>query len=349
MHPRFKAWSDHLVGSLRKQPPWVLLTAGFVMVIVVGIFDYLTEASLTVFYLLPIVPAAWFVGPRYAVTLAVLSSAVWFVGEVAAGVHYSSPLVPAWNALILLAFFLVVIWLVGRLRQLHQNLEGRVRERTAALVAEIAEREQLEKEVLKISEQERRRIGHDLHDDLCQHLAATALAGQVLANKLAAKGSPEVADANHVVDLVEDGFTLARKVAHGLSPNLPGPEGLMEALRELASRVSELFNIQCRFQCDAPVYIHEEEDATQLYRITQEAISNAIHHGQAKHIVVELSATETGTVLEVSDDGVGIPDPPPVGQGMGLRLMRYRARMMGATLTVRRSAAGGTVVTCTSP
>jgi signal transduction histidine kinase len=97
------------------------------------------------------------------------------------------------------------------------------------------------------------------------------------------------------------------------------------------------------------VLIPEAATATHLYRIAQEAVSNALKHGQAKRIIVRLARTEAGTILEILDDGVGVPDPLPPQRGMGLRIMAHRATMIGGTLTVRRGPAGGTVVTCTVP
>src|SRR5437016_13551102 len=105
----------------------------------------------------------------------------------AAGAHYSRPFVPIWNAMILLVLYFIVVWLLHSLRQLHDELENKVRQRTLALTQEMAERSRLEKEILEISEREQRRIGHDLHDSLCQHLTATALAVQVLGQQLHAK------------------------------------------------------------------------------------------------------------------------------------------------------------------
>src|SRR6202007_3288204 len=107
--------------------------------------------------------------------------------SLASGAVYSGPFVPAWNAGIILAFYLVVVWLLTRLRSSRQELEERVRRRTPALTEAIRRRVKIEREILEISEREQRRIGHDLHDSLCQHLTATALAGQVLVQKLAAK------------------------------------------------------------------------------------------------------------------------------------------------------------------
>ena len=154
-----------------------------------------------------------------------------------------------------------------RLRSLHQELENHVRQRTTAWTQEMAERERLEKEILQITERERRRIGRDLHDSLCQHLTATALAGQVLGEQLDAGSLPDAADAGKLVELVEDGIKLARNLARGIYAIEMEAEGLMGAFRELADNITKGSKVSCVFECDSPVLIHDDAAATHLYRI----------------------------------------------------------------------------------
>ena len=249
----------------------------------------------------------------------------------------------------MLLFYLVVVRILASLKKMYQQLEERVRTRTAALNAEIAGRMQLEKELLEISEREQQRIGHDLHDSLSQHLTGTALACEVLAQKLQAKGIAESADARNVVAFIEEGIALARSLTRELSPMSASTTGLMEMLEDLATTVSERFHLACRFVCDAPVTIRDPATEIHLYRIAQEAINNAIRHGKARNISILLEKTESGTELEVSDDGTGLPDPLPVVRGMGLRIMHYRASMIQGSLIIRRQTTGGTSVRCNIP
>jgi signal transduction histidine kinase len=324
------------------------VAAALLVVIAVGLVDYATsrEISFSVFYLVALGLATWFVGKGFGYFISILSVAVSLAGDLATGGRYSSLLVPVWNASIVLAFYLVVVWLLARLRSLYKELEARVKQRTAALTDEMAERERLERELLEISEREQRRIGHDLHDSLCQHLTGAALAGQVLEEKLAAQNRPETRDANKVVELVEEGIALSRKLAKGLHPIEMEADGLMQALGELAETSSELFKVGCRFECDSPVLIHAAATSGHLYRIAQESISNAIKHGKAKNIVIQLEALDEGIALHVRDDGLGLPELPPKNAGMGLRIMAHRAVMIGARFTARRGDSGGTVVSC---
>jgi len=336
------------VKQLENRSRIVLIAIAFLIIAVIGLVDYLTghEISFSVFYLLGVTLAVWFIGKWFGTLVSVLSVAVWLAGDIASGARFSSPLIPIWNAVILLTFYLVVVWLLARLRSFHQDLEGQVKQRTAALTDEIAERERLERELLDISEREQRRIGQDLHDSLCQHLTGTTLAAQVLEEKLAARNLPEADEANKVVELVVEGINLSRKLAKGLYPVEIAADGLMLALEEYAATTSELFKVQCRFECDSPVLIHDTATAGHLYRIAQEAVGNAIKHGKARKILIRLEFNEDSTLLSVHDDGTGLPEPLPKNHGMGLRIMAHRSAMIGGIFSARPDKPGGTLVTC---
>lgn len=334
----------------RKLP---LLAAAVLWVVCIGAVDYLTGIQLffSVFYLLGVAVAAWYLGKGLGAAVSILSVALWIAGDMAAGARYSNPLVPIWNALILLVFYFVVVWLLASLRSLQQDLEKRVRQRTEDLTREMQERQRLEEEILEVSEREQRRIGHDLHDGLCQHLTATALAGQVLGDRLAARGLPEAADAAKVTELVEEGINLARNYARGLYPVEMEAEGLMAAFQELAANISRGAGVRCYFECSSPVLIHDDAAATHLYRIAQEAVLNAIRHGKPRNVGISLSE-QGGTVkLVVEDDGTGFPEDPADGPkaGLGIRIMAHRAEMIGGKFTVEPAPTGGTIVTCTLP
>lgn len=321
------------------------------LVVVIGLIDYLTgyEIFFSAFYLLPVALATWFVGGAFGIVISMLSVAVWLAGDFAAGAHYSSLFVPIWNGLIGLVVYFVVVKVLVSLRKLQKELEDRVRQRTTALTGEIQERARLEKEILDISEREQRRIGHDLHDGLCQHWTATAMAGQILSEKLAAKSLPETADANEIVKLVEDGIALTRNLAHGISPPEMESEGLVTALRELTAITSKMFKITCTFECDSAPPIQDTTTATQLYRIAQEAVNNAIRHGKPKQIVMNLSNWKERIELTIEDDGSGLPDDWEKHRGLGTRIMAHRAAMIGGTFSIEPNPTGGTFVKCSMP
>ena len=340
-------WLERL--ERRSQP--FLILAGLGLLVVIGIVDYLTgfEIQFSIFYLLGVGLAAWFVGKGFGMVMSVLSVLVWIGGDLAAGLRPSNPLITAWNVIILMVFYFVVVWLLSSLRSLHQELEATVRQRTEALRREMAERQRLEEEILRVSEREQRHIGHELHDSLCQHLTGTALAGQVLGERLAAKSLPEAADAGNVVELVEEGINLARNLARGLYPVEMEVEGLMDAFRGLAETISQGGKVRCVFESDTPVLIHNDAAATHLYRIAQEAVRNAIQHGKAKRIGITLAERGGLVTLTVEDDGIGVPDAPQRGSGLGIRIMAHRAAMIGGSFAIEPGPTGGTLVTCSVP
>jgi signal transduction histidine kinase len=319
----------------------------------IGVLDYLTgtHISLLAFYLLPIALAVWTSGPRFGIFISVFSVAVWLAGDTLGHDDAAvTPAILAWNAGIRFASYAVVVAALTNLRKLQRELEARVQQRAAALTAEIANRERLQRELLEVSEREQRRFGQDLHDGLCQHLAATALAGHVLGEKLAVQNLGEAKDAKRVVGLIEEGIALSHQLAKGLHPVDMDAAGLMQALQEFAANTGELHKVSCRFECDSPVLIHDPGTAGHMFRIAQEAVRNAIKHSGARDIVIRLDTLDEGLLLSVEDNGRGIADTRPEPRsGMGLRIMAHRSRVIGATFDLQNAASGGTIVSCLLP
>lgn len=224
--------------------------------------------------------------------------------------------------------------------------ENRAKTDGQRLARVLSERQRLEKEVLEISNREQQRIGQDLHDGLCQQLGGIAFMTQALERKLKTKLLAEAADAARITQLLSQGVATARNLAKGLSPVKPQADGLMAALRELASLTQDLFGIACVFRPERPVLVHDNATAIHLYRIAQEALNNAVKHAQATEVLIELSSAESETILTVKDNGRGLPEVLDRPQGMGLNIMNYRAHMIGAALDVRRDSPGGTIVRC---
>lgn len=213
---------------------------------------------------------------------------------------------------------------------------------------DITERMRLEKEILEISDRERQRIGGDLHDGLCQQLTGIELMSQLLAQKLAARSRRAAEQADEIARHVREAISQTRLLARGLSPVPLESEGLMSALGELAGRTEKMFRVQCRFICSERVVVRDQAAATHLFRIAQEAVSNGIKHGSAKNLAIELHSFSNHITLAVADDGTGFP-PVPGTSGMGLRIMRYRAGVIGGTLSIQPNSPRGTIVSCSVP
>ena len=216
----------------------------------------------------------------------------------------------------------------------------------ANIVATAIQRQAFEKEILEITESEQRRIGQDLHDDLCQHLAGIQLMGDVLQRDLWAKAKPEAEQAGLIAGRIRDAIAHPRMLARGLSPVALDSNGLTAALQELAENSGKLFQIKCEFRFDSFVTVDDNAVATHLYRIAQEAVTNAVKHGRAKKVVIRLAESEDECSLTITDDGVGLPETSARDQGTGLRIMKYRAATIGASLEVRRAGEQGTRVSC---
>ena len=215
----------------------------------------------------------------------------------------------------------------------------------ADVLAAAIERRQLEEELLATAAREQRRIGQDLHDGLCQHLAGIEFRTEALARDLS--GDPAVQEEVATIGaLIRDGIRQARMLSRGLVPVELEANALMSALAELCKDSAQLYRTDCEFRCEQPVLLTHHAAATHLYRIAQEAISNAVRHGHAKTITMELRQTGHEAVLTITNDGAALPEEPGRSGGMGLRTMRYRAEMIGATLRVDATGNGQTVVTC---
>ena len=335
------------LGSL---PPATLAVLLLVLTGLVGLLDALvgTNATFVSLYLIPMGIAAWFLGLPFSYVVASMSSVFWVAGDVSAGV-ISNISTLSWNLVSRFAVFIAVSHLVRALRRLHDDVEALAEKRSAQLVSAVEARERLEQELVHISEREQRRVGHDIHDSLCQHLTGTALAGEVLVQNLRAQKSASVDSAARLVELIEDGITLSRHVARGLNSVERSGDGLMEALEGFAASTNELFNISCRFECPLPVLINDIHTAEHLFRIAQEAVGNAIKHGRARNIEIRLDASKGGKRLRIIDNGTGRPPFHANGKGMGLRIMSYRADRIGASFNVRRRDPTGTIVSCFLP
>ncbi len=223
--------------------------------------------------------------------------------------------------------------------------EGREVE-VEGLARDVTERRRLEKEILEISTREQQRIGHDLHDGICQQLAGIGFLSNNLADKLKKQKRPEADEAMSISQLVNQTNKQTRGVARGLFPVQLEENGLISALEVLAKNAVGSTSPACEFHCSEPIQIRDQAVANHLYYIAQEAIYNAVKHGNARRIEVRLVKSIGGDcLLTVRDDGTGLPPCIP-GRGMGIRIMKYRARMIGAELLVQRGSGGGTEVAC---
>jgi signal transduction histidine kinase len=214
------------------------------------------------------------------------------------------------------------------------------------VMRDVTSRKMMEKQIAEISDREQSRIGQDLHDTLCQQLVSVAYATEILRLALDQQNSAESAKVETIAEMINNSITQARQFARGLYPVRLEADGLTSALEELASAVQARSKVRCRFAVDDPVLIADEVAAINLFRIAQEAVNNAVKHSHARNVTIGLGAVEDEVTLTVKDDGIGFPEALDRPFGMGLHIMNYRARMIGAALDIRRGARGGTIVIC---
>ena len=239
--------------------------------------------------------------------------------------------------------------------RLNQQLEQRVAKRTEQLTTankllleEVEYRKHLEKEIIGISERERKKLGRELHDSIGQEFTGIAFMLKVLEKRLA-KTLPQQSEyVSTIAKLAKEATEQARAIAKGLHPVDLSAETLTGTLHELAATTQKLFAIACTFECDQGLEVDDNAKAVHLYRITQEAINNAIKHGKPKQIWIRLQWIEDKFVLSIENDGLDFPEKPQQNKmGMGLHIMNHRADIIGATLDFHKPSKGGTIVKCT--
>jgi signal transduction histidine kinase len=324
----------------RQSSVWALILA-LALAITMGLIDYFTGDEITVdpFYSIPILLVVWFGNRNLAIVISICCALAWWWANSAVGHTYSSEWFRIWDAIVRLMFFCLVMFAGWIFKQQRDSIRARV---------ELLERAQrLEREIIDISEREQQRIGRDLHDGVCQYLAAIGFSAALLNRDLERDSSIRAEKAGEISNLLQDALKRTRDLARGLSPVDRDEGGLESALNELASSTSRLAGILCSFICVGQVEIRDNARAVHLFRIAQEALNNAIKHGQAKAVVVALEACNGALSLRVSDDGVGFDPTCSERKGMGLNIMRYRARMLAGTLEIQSNSPAGTMVTCT--
>jgi PAS domain S-box-containing protein len=218
------------------------------------------------------------------------------------------------------------------------------------MLQDATSRRQLEREVLEASNREQQRIGNDLHDGLGQELTGIALLLRGLENRTE-RAAPELSPAiEEIALLVNDAIFTTRALARGLSPVTFDRGGLALALEELARRLSAMFHINVRCEADDSLDRGlESVNALHLYRIAQEAVTNAAQHGSAGQVSIELRCDAERGLLRIEDNGHGFNPAVHQSKGLGLRIMHYRAQMMAGSLRIESGRTRGTIVSCWFP
>lgn len=330
-----------LLAFTRQPKPWILFEA-LLCLAIVGVVDCQTpwQFSLFVFYAAPIFVVAFCFGQRSGIAFAAFSAGVsWFANL---GTQPFSDMTGyGWSIVNRLTAFLFVAVCGASI--------SRFREETRKHLVALEHAQKLEREIVRVGDREQMRIGQDLHDGVCQSLAALDCATECLKVELETSGLlPQAVTAQQIQKLLQETTVEARNLARGLVPVAMEPDGLVTALRGLVTTTGALRHAAIDFESHGEIEIKDTDVATHLYRIAQEALSNAMRHANATHVSVSVTRDATALHIVVADDGSG-SSTQPRPDGMGWRTMRYRAKLIGADIKVETKPGSGTTVRCSLP
>jgi len=331
-----------IADALRRQPKVLVFFEALLIVLVIGALDSLGgwDVSMFLFYAFPILLVVWFSDRRWAIVCAITCGIVWFFAKKTSH-PYGTVEAYAWATFNRLAYFLFVA--IGGAAMKAQ------REEMGARMEAMLRARELEQEIVRVSEHEQMRIGQDLHDGLCQNLAAIDCAAACLRFDLENKKLPEAEAVDVIQRMLKEALLEARSLARGIFPVQMDAHGLPAALHELVTMTNRLRQVTVALDVESDVEVDDPETAMHLYRIAQQALNNAIQHAQPSLVTIALCCADGRGDLSIVDDGRGFSGQSASSQGMGLRTMQYRARLIHGELAVDTLLGRGTTISCSFP
>jgi len=331
--------SGDLFGA---QPKKLVLAECVALALFIGYIDYITpwQWTMSVFYAPPILLAVWYAPRKSGLFMAVLCGVIWYLAGMKQHPFLSNHAF-LWIGFNRVVYFIFVAIGGMALKSQRDAIRARLEARTRARA--------LEQEIVRVSEREQMRIGQDLHDGLCQDLAAIDCATACLKSDLEERAVPEAEAAGNIQKLLQGAIVEARNLARGISPVHMDAENLPAALEDLVTSANRASQAEITFAVRGDITIGDTQTAIHLYRIAQEALRNAVRHSGAKNVAVELREEGQHYTLSVADDGRGFDGSPPSTTRMGLGTIRYRARLLGATCDIQNQPDGGALVRCSLP
>ena len=217
------------------------------------------------------------------------------------------------------------------------------------IIRDLSTRRELERQLIEIGNEERRRIGRDLHDGLGQMLTGIRMLSESLARKLNANALPGADEVEEIAGMIKEADEMARSIARNMVQVEIEKKGLVVAIKDLCLKTQKMTGISCKLTADDEVEIENHTMALHMYRIVQEAVNNAVKHGMAEHIEIRLSKNNHHLALLIDDDGVGFCDDTENHDGKGIQIMKHRAGIMGGILEISRTADDLTRLRCLVP
>lgn len=248
------------------------------------------------------------------------------------------------------SFALIAVSALSMLiKKVNHSVIANLEKINVQLKHEMDEHVELERQILTINESIRERIGQDLHDDLGQQLVSIKMRSEILRRKQKTKTANRRNGVDRIIQLIDDALAKIRRIARGLSSVKLDAENFVAALRHLQEDCKEMYGISCILKFNKPVVIRDDLTAINLYRIAQESITNAVKHGRAKQVVMELSLQSDVLTLSIKNNGSAYEDDGGRGEGLGIKLMRYRADLIGGDLRIQAGGDSGAIVQCSLP
>lgn len=321
------------------------LIAAVASVGLIGWLDCVTDPylSLTLLYLAPIGFATW-----HSTWAGLATAGAAGIVSLAGNLHSPSPqpdaLVPYWNCLLHSGVFAALVFMVSTLRHHTAFLHALVNKRTRKLKVAIEERKRIETEAGDALHTQKQNIANQLHDGLAQALTAIALHTKHLEEELEASFSPHASFARRIATLLDDAVNQSRKIARGLNTMELDATELVAALTNLAADTCQTHRMICALRNNTAAVVVSAEAGLHIYLIVQQAIDNAIRHGAARHIEIELEQDDYRLRVRIKDNGCGFNATPGTASGLGLRLMRFRAGLLKAGLTINSKTGRGTQI-----
>jgi signal transduction histidine kinase len=329
-----------LLEFLETQPKSWVLSEALLLVGTIGVVDYCLpfEFTLYMFYVCPILFAAWFGNRRIALAIAVVCAVTFWVANLKSepfGIRAFT-----WATINRLVSFVVIAIGGSAMRAQRESMNAKL--------AAMERTRQLEEEIVRVSEREQMRIGQDLHDGLCQHLAAIDCAVACLKHDLEEKSLPEATAADYIQTQLSHAIAEARDMARGIFPVQIDDEGLVAALSDFIDSMNRLRLFSVTLRVSGPIKIKDPQLGMHLFRIAQEALNNVRKHAHATEASVDLEHQAETLVMSICDNGKGFSQNGAT-RGIGTQTMSYRVRTIGGQLEIGPGAGGGTRVCCTVP
>ncbi|MCC7158199.1 MAG: sensor histidine kinase [Ignavibacteria bacterium] len=344
-----------------------VIFAGILLVALIGTLDFITgsEISFSIFYLIPLFYVTWFTGRKWGFVFSVICAITWLGMDSLEARNFSVNAVHYWNALVRFGFFSVIVYLVSELKNHKENLEGNIRKRTADLQNEIIEHEKAKNEIIKknnqlreltkkietIKEEENLRIAREIHDELGQSLTALNLEVMWINKKYS--GNKDLYDRTLMISqIINETIRSVRKISSSLRPRLLDQLGLLPAIESLAKEFQTKTKIDCLTELPAEKIEISQNTSATMFRICQEALTNAARHSLAKCVSISITREQNNTVLmSVKDDGKGMDEDKINGElkGLGILGMKERAFNLGGKLEVLSNPDLGTEIVLEIP